>query len=444
MHTVSCSKLFQYITLFAFATFFLTNCDLFNPDEEENPVPFVANFTDDWLSEDAEGFIVISDINGQTLNATTWSGNTRIEFDPISDSRIIVTTGTRDEYSNTVYMTSNCYVKPGEWTWKGILQTEYLGYVTLNLINIPNGLIDGKFSGIYQTIGINEYSSSVLFPLYGENEYLYLSCVLQDESEAYLLVESIVPGSTVTVDLNNLADPTNSETNFHQSTNQFYVRYAGYHVPGQYYNGSYPIDSHEEYGTENADGIGFNHAVETTHYFFEFIDFDSPNHWTGDYWSFYHYGPIPSSTSKINADFSIINSQPDSFQIDITGTVDNVLSNWVWGGYGGYNQVKWRVFTNPNFTNLALPRMPDSIAISFDLPYSIEFQLENVQIMDYPDLTNHEEVLETLFQSEDYFFNIATDGVRIRTKQNESFTGRNNNGKISNFQKQNDIMFPTP
>ena len=444
MQTQSHSKFYPYTTLLLCTVFFLTSCDLLNSDEdEEKDTPFVANFTNDWLPEDAEGFIVISDMQGQALDAATWSGNTRIEFEPVSDSRIIVTTGTRNAYSSTVYMTSNCYVKPGEWTWKGKPQPEFLGYVTLNLINIPAGLIHGWISGIDHVTWINEYSSMVNFPLHTENEYLYLSCTLQDESEVYLLVENIVPGSSVTVDLNDLTDPTNSGINFHQSIDQFYVRYAGYHVPGSYYNGSYPIDSHEEFGTESADGISFNHALETTHFFFEFIIFDSPDHWYGDYWSFYDYGPIPSNTRKINADFTIVNSQPDNFQIDITGTADNVLSNWV--GYDGWNQVRWRFFTNPDYTAFALPQMPDSIAIAFDLPYSAQFSLQDVEIMDYPDLDSHEEVLETLFQSDDYFFNIATGGVRIRTKQNDDLAQSNfSPANTPYIVKQIDPMIPVP
>ena len=89
--------------------------------------------------------------------------------------------------------------------------------------------------------------------------------------------------------------------------------------------------------------------------------------------------------------------------------------------------------------------MPDSIAIAFDLPYTAQFLLEDVEIMDYPDLDSHEEVIETLFQSDDYFFNIATEGVIIRTKQNNSFAGSNiNDANTSNVLKQNDPMIPIP
>ncbi len=445
MQTQSYSKFYLYATLLICVVFFLASCNLLNSDEdEEKDTPFVANFTNDWLPEDAEGFIVISDLQGQTLDAATWSGNTRIEFEPISDSRIIVTTGTRDAYSSTVYMTSNCYVKPGEWTWKGKPQSTFLGHVTLNFVNIPSNLAGGWLSGLHYQIDVYNFSSEINFPQYAEQDFLYLCCGLDDGSEVYLLVEDIAHGNTVTVDLGNLSTTKTTFINFHQTTSQYYINWQGYQTPGEYYQGSFPLLEHEEFGDNDWNNdISFCHAVETTHFLTEFINFDGPEHWNGDYWSFYDYGPIPSSTRKINADFTLVNSQPDSFQIDITGTADNVLSNWV--SYDGWNQVRWRVFTNPDYAAFALPRMPDSIAIAFDLPYTAQFSLEDIEIMDYPDLDSHEEVIETLFQSDDYFFNIASKGVRIRTKQNNDSAQSNfSPTNTPNILKQKDPMIPIP
>ena len=409
---------------------------------------FIANFTQDWLPENAgEGFIVISDISGAALASATWSGNSRIEFSPPPDmnekpSRIIVTIGTRDPYYNTVYMTSNCYVKPGEWTWKGKPQFEYQGSATLQFTNDPGGSGWCLVSGQNRFQIMNLPPQDISFPLYNAEDDLYFM-MSPDEGQSYLWIEDIVPGEIRSVDLANLSGIFNSSDFTFPLSSHFFFHVLGYHIPGEYYNRYFYLLDHEMFGEEAMSSFSVTYPVEISDVRTQFVIFDSPDHWNGDYWSFYHYGDVPTNYEQINADFTIVNSQPDSFQIDITGTTDNVLSNWV--GYSGWNQVRWRVFTNPNYTAFALPRMPDSIAISYDLPYSIQFSLEDVEIMDYPDLDNHEEVIETLFQSDDYFFNIATDGVLIRTKQNNSFARSIiDDANTSNSLKQYDPMIPIP
>ena len=77
----------------------------------------------------------------------------------------------------------------------------------------------------YQTF--DTFPSYLHFPLYGENDYLYLvSCI--NESETYLLVDDFTPGDTVTVDLANLSNPRTSGINFHLSTDQYLVSFNGY------------------------------------------------------------------------------------------------------------------------------------------------------------------------------------------------------------------------
>ena len=338
-------------------------------------------------------------------------------------------------------MTSNCYVKPGEWTWKGKPHFEYEGSATLQFTNEP------QETGWYLISGHDHYEISDMpvqnhyFPLSVTEDDLYFM-ISPDEGQSYLWIQDIIPGETRTVNLTNLKSPHSADFSMPLSSH-FFTYFLGYQTVGKYYDRSFYLGSHEMFGEEAVTSHGVTYPVETTDIRTQIVIFDGPDHWAGDYWSFYRYGQVPSAYEQINADFTIVNSQPDSFQIDITGAVDNVLSNWV--GYSGWTQVRWRVFTNPNYTTFALPRMPDSIAISYDLPHSVQFSLKNVEIMDYPDLDSHEEVIETLFQSDDYFFDIATDGVLIRTKQdNDSAQSNSSATNTPKILKQNDPMIPIP
>ena len=418
-----------------------------NPEDEEKGgiLPFTANFTNDWLREDAEGFIVLSDTLGQVLAATTWNGNTRIEFDPTPHPRIIVTTGTRNIGSSRINLTTNAYVLPGEWTWKGVPDRSISGYTTLKFINQPTYEFWGAwFAGIDQERRVYNLSYDVRFPVVGEQDYLHFYILPKNDDWLYLLVDDFSVDSTTIVDLSALKRAQHTDIDFHLSTYRCYIDWKGFPTPGEYYQGSIPLPffGHEGYGDEWFNSFSLAHASELTNYRTEFIHFDGSEYWSGDYWSFYDYGPVPSTTAKINADFEIIGSQPDGFHLEITGAVDNVKSYW--RGYGDNAYSIWRVFNHPSFSNFALPQMPDSIIQQFELPEISSYSLAYAEIMDYPDLDSHEEVIETLFQSEDYFFNIATGGVRSRTKQNRGLSKKPADVVMFRDEKSYDPMLPTP
>jgi hypothetical protein len=416
--------------LCTFAVLVAGGCDLLSLDEEDvEEVHFVAHFTEDWLPEDAEGFIVISDLKGKALASATWTGNERIGFKLELEkgdkpARLIVTTGVRYPYYGQVYLTSNCNVLPGDWTWRGKPQLEYEGDATLQFSNPPSG------GGWYRVSGLN-YSTSGDLPVQIHIHRLYVTqddlCFMLYPDEGAtrsLWINAIRPWETRTVDLNNLEPAVEEVVQLPRTSSHFLIDFRGYPTLGKYYQGAYYLDSHEMWGEESLFDFGFTHPQEMTAFRTLIVLFDSPDHWDGDYWYYARYGAAPSSTTTINADFAIESSRADNFEIDITGRVDNVLSNW--SGRYQYDGMRWQVYTHPDYIRFALPEMPDHIRDEFNLPYAIQFVLDDVQIMDYPDLDSHEEVIETLFQSDDYFFNIASSGVLIRTRQNGGLAKDNN------------------
>ena len=107
--------------------------------------------------------------------------------------------------------------------------------------------------------------------------------------------------------------------------------------------------------------------------------------------------------------------------------------------------MSWYVYTHPNYTSFALPEMPDSIREDFNLPYNIQYMLEGVEILDYPDLEGYEEVIETVFQSNDDFYNLASGGVMVRVRQTGSLSkGYNRVTGKSGHQGWRDPMDPIP
>jgi hypothetical protein len=423
------------IIFFILLSSIILNCEVDDSSIVES-VYFVANFTNDWIESDTDGFIVITDLEGNIMAFSKFNGNTQIAFDNEFTMRIIVTTGIKHPDNNSVYLTSNCYVNPGEWTWKGLPKIEYKGDVNLQFINEPAGLDWFLISGQNHSSVLSELTEEITFPLFVSEDDLYLFWAW--DNPRYLWIENVSPGEIHSVDLSNLKTTTYSETDLPDGTSHFLIQFYGHHIPGEFYQGSYYIDSHEMFGEESMSSYNVQHPIETTDFTTMIYIFDSPDHWNGDYWTNFNFGPVPSSYQNIEADFTIVNAQPDSINIDIESTVDNVLLNWV--AYHDSTEILWRVFTHPEFTDFKLPRLPENISALFNLPNNQLFTLKNVQIMDYPDLENHDEVIKTLFQSEDYFFNIANKGVKIRTKQN------NNYKKIdeANLLKHNDPMLPIP
>jgi|TARA_Y100000310_G_scaffold228825_1_gene231157 hypothetical protein len=373
-------------------------------------VLLTASFINNWLCDSCgEGILFYSDMEGNLLWSGTWTGNESIQVLPTEDNpnfpeRVMVTTINDDGYNN-VYITTNMYVKPESWTWKGVSyrNIENQGDVTLDLHNIPNHqgyLVASKWNRRSSNGTIyNGYTKS----LYETNDDLYIRLNTNNSGPQYLWVENVTPGQTVNIDLSNMANLISKTITFPMNfaNISFYIR--GLFDQG-YYDGYYQIENTwgDQWDQENNTYT----AYYPTSLFSDFrtvVYMNEEDYPTFNWWGYWKIGDqIPDAMQKMNADFEFISTSPDNFEIQITGEYNSTGSGWSFDD--GNNIYNWAVYGEiqsyelPNFPIIATQKYPGIDNHSF--------ALENTLIAYRPDIEDNDELMQILFQSDYYYYDV--------------------------------------
>lgn len=225
-------------------------------------------------------------------------------------------------------------------------------------------------------------------------------------------------GGYYQVDLSQIAITNSISINLPYFTG-FSAYLYGYPNPGSHYTGRYRLD--RIWSPDSmANAISLKYPPESfTDYrtsIFMFEDYSNIGFW--DFWYQTTYGDIPNSFEKINGDFQFINYSPNDFHIDVTGIFDEIRSVW---NYTDINEVgySWYVYgpaylsqySLPSFSNLVNQYYPNIDKSSFIIGYS--------DLIDHSQLGSYEDILNILFKSPDYFYNVVDD-FRARVKAPDS------------------------
>ncbi len=388
-----------------------------NPDNDEPDFLFKANFVQDWLSPHAgEAMIFISDNDGIILSEMTWTGNDSFEMQAIvapieyPDS-INITTVYFDPYENRFFLTTNLSIPVGsEWTFKGFKKPENVTLNEVNFIfeNVPDhkGYVvsdlwnskanEGSMAQPF-SFNLSESPTSVFLKMntvsYGLR-YTWFNNVTEGTRNEDLSV-SILKESTVhSIDLNGIS--SGLEASLH-----------GYSNSGQHTKGSYRLDVVNDNVNTFQTALFAYPGNEFTDYrtLLRFYDDFS----AASYWTQVTYGPIPGDFIKMNADFDIVNSSINNFEIAALGEFTQTKS--VWSDEKNNN---WTVYGKRSITKYQLPVLSAYLSGKFNIERSL-FKIQEVELIHFPALETHEDVLEVLFNSSDYLYDVV-DVVRYRTK----------------------------
>ncbi|NOZ74163.1 MAG: hypothetical protein GXO90_02135 [FCB group bacterium] len=406
-----------------------------------------TNFTNDWLCpECGEGIIFISDTAGNVIAEAAWSGNASFDIEAPSNitsfpDKISVTTVTSDGRGN-VTITTNLNIPVGfSWTWKGLPFPDWenpVGTAELNFQNIPDhsGYI---VSSLWNSRGSNSGTlySTYSFDIYESPVDIYVKLNTSNAGPQFLWITDVADGS-YQVDLANLSSTSTKTIDFSSPVLRFYKYLYGYPVPGSHYTGRYRLDRESGRDT-TVTAVNVHYPPSTfTDFRTSLYLYDADESY--DFWYQTTYGDIPNTFTKIAADFDYIEVSVDNFHVQPTGTFDQIRSRWKFDD--GTNGASWYVYGASDLVQYALPPLPNSVVLKYPFLDRESFELQYADIIDFSGLSSYEEILEVVFNSPDYFYDVVNE-LRTRVKYYEStvtLQRTRNSGKA--FETQNDYELP--
>jgi len=386
-------------------------------------VLFTANFTNGWLDDGGEGYIhgwpieggegiiFISDPDGNVLTDATWTGDASIEFElPLTPfpEKISVTTITTNYRGDSIITTHLDVPVGSSWTWKGINRPAGNDWfeVEFDFQNIP-GHDRYSISSLWYTTSYASYNlvTPLTYYIYKDPVDVLVRLNTTESGIKYLWLDN-VGGGNYQVDLSNL-QPANTARLSPSDIEPIGFELRGYPIPGSHHTGDYYLASTTEL-VSPAEWILVPYPPSL------FTDYKT--HYSID-GGFYQtiFGEIPSSFTKIDADFDLVNSSPDDFQLETVGTFDQIRSSWIFFECYYDYFILWDVNGPADLTQYSLPTLPNSF-FQNNHPYTqsnygadkISLQLTEVEIIDHSELSSYEELLDVL-SSSDYFDDVVSD-----------------------------------
>ncbi|MCF8437067.1 MAG: hypothetical protein K9G57_09480 [Ignavibacteriales bacterium] len=396
---------------------------------------FKATFKDNWLTpENGQAIIFISDMDGNVLAEKTWSGNDSFEMfinDGLSKivsgdiTKISVTTVIGNSQSSTISTDMNIPVG-SSWTWKSYPTADYNTQynVKLDFQNVPEHAgytISTKWNSRSSNYGKLTLPLDYLFYESPQNFYLRLNTV--NNGVKYLWLYDVAPG-TRQDNLQNMQTASSKTVYLPGNSTDFTKYLYGFTVPGRRYEGNYRLD----YGYDNENSASSINLYYPESSFSEYRTsiyyYDENNN---DYfWYQSVYGDIPNTFRKINADFEFISTSIDNFEISASGDFIQNRSSWT-NNNGSY----WFIYNDNTITKYKLPKLPNSVMQKLYITRE-SFILRYADLIDHSELSSNSEIIDILFNSDNYFYDVVND-FRSRTKY------YNNGGLLKQSNKNEDI-----
>lgn len=385
---------------------------------------FKATFTDGWLQpNDGEGVIFLSDENGNVLAERTWLGNDSFEMElnegiDTQPQTINVTTVIKRSNSDRHTITTNMGIPAGtSWTWKGFPSSN------IDFDNPPYNL-DPDFQNVPDHDGYaiaSKWNSKVYyrytlpssdFPFYESPMDIYIKLNTTNSGVKYYWLNNVVDGSR-TVDLSNMSSASSKTINLNGNQEGYRQYLYGIVNPGQRYHGRYYLDYGRDYNPTNSFQVYYPPSTftdfRTSIYYYDELGVSE--------WYQSTYGDIPSTFTKINADFEFEHTSIDNFEISVTGDYTEISSIWRTDNYD-----YWYVYGDKDDTKYILPELPNSVTQLFDID-RFSFRLWLADLLYWPEITSYNDVIDILFNSSDYFYDVVNE-LRSFTRYNQDDLGK--------------------
>ncbi len=387
---------------------------------------FKANFQNGWMDSLEKAFIYISDLNGNVWGESEITSSTQtVTFDIPSEfmlypERISVTTVVKN--GTNCYIESNMDIPIGTtWTFKVYPSDQlmdYKGDVTFNFNNVPahKGYLVSSLWNYYTSSTETIYNPYV-YDIYTNPVDVYIMIDTDASGPQYMWLYNASPGS-YSVDMSNLANPETATVNFTSGTDGVRARLYGIATAGNRYSGDFCVDRYNEFGSLT-ESIEFSYPPDRfTDFCTSLYDYDSFTN-NVSAWCQLTYGEIPTAFDRVNADFEFITTQPDNFEIQTSGSFDEIYSRWYEYDIGTDCDFYWDVYAPPELTSYQLPGFSSLVSNYLSSVSANDFELTHADVTDYMQIDSFQQQLDIYFSESDYLFNVIP-GYRMRAKYIDS------------------------
>lgn len=387
------------------------------PDSEEPDYLFKATFTNDWLQAGSgQAIIFLSDNDGNVLAEKTWSGNTSFEMYPDDNlsktavrdiSTINVTTVVRSSTGDRVSLSTNMDIPVGSsWTFKGVPTVDYNSppySVELDFENVPAYenyyIISSKWDYRFSTS--SNLDTPFNFDFFESPMDIYVKLNTANDGVKYLWLDNVVSGSRQD-DLSNMNPAASKQISLPQNYG-YRKQLYGFPVAGDRYEGRYLLDYGRDYNPTNLIEVYYPGQYYTDYRTVITLMAEGRD----EEWYESTYGEIPNVFTKVDATLNYVSTSVDDFDISASGDYIETLSIWT----SENMQHFWYVYSDKNDVKYKLPQLPNSVIQLFSLDRN-SFELWLVDLIKQRGLASYSEILSTLFESNDYFYNVVDHYAR--------------------------------
>jgi len=380
---------------------------------------FSATFHEEY-DPTVKSFVYISDSLGSVIADTSFYGSGSFVFSKkytlgTAPEKIGVTTVTyypepEDEYS----FTTNLGVDVGSdfHYYNPYFDSEVIGQSSYSFINIPSSYYKIMVYSKGNYSRFNTYSESDEFSLdhYYDNEDVLLMLFFDDGTAGYLVVENVQIGSSHIIDLSTLQTAVHSEINNNTGINNNGLSVYGHNDGESYISNNRIARLVPGWGLNkmwNDDGnfiINYPSLDITPNFRFDAYVGSSYQEPGGKQYRQTTTGSLPSSIEKIDADFDVISSDPNNFQISHTGSFDQ----WSVSLEHTSIHAQWDIYNSSTVSTMILPSIPASVSDEYPALNNPSFYLKDITLTDWMCAETYKEWVELLHSSDGYYLDFCS------------------------------------
>jgi len=380
-----------------FFTFLLFLCSCKKSTEQNDPVEdnglFRASITNNWPQEaGGQGIMFISEMNGDLIEAKTWSGDSELKFDPPASMEelpdfISVTTAIQyddDEIELETFLKVPVSYK---WIYEGGVWTG--SEITLEFQNVPSepGYLVASTLGDGGDIELEDIMSGDQEDFYYLQGDIYILVYLESIGAKYRWFTDVQPGETHVIDLSTITQPAQKSTiTLPYTAGGYRTSLIGY---PEGLDEGYDLDDHSSSDYVSSFEINYpSDAFSKYRTRVRYYDEDTRD----NYYQYIKFGEIPTSCAQPTFDFLLLSISPINFSISTSGVFDRISSRWEYE-WDEWVEFEWIINGPPDMTNYELPDLPEIIKTSYEGIEKTSFNLDRVYIRDWSSRESYSDIL---------------------------------------------------
>ncbi|MCX6248223.1 MAG: hypothetical protein NTW10_10850 [Bacteroidetes bacterium] len=393
---------------------------------------FSATF-DNYFNPGETGIMIfLSDLSGNLLAQASIEGQYHVNLYPAYGTSFpdlfvetLVYTGPESGGKSTVYLYSYLQVKAADWIWT-TFESGNADTANLSFSGIPPQT-GYSVSSKSQWIHGGVLPSSVAVNLWSIPDNIYILLNTSANGYRYKWLTGVGNSGNYPVNLSSTSAALTTTIPI-PLTSSYYWQLSGYLPSGEHAKGYYTLDSGDHSGSY-ADSITL-HYPETLFadydFFINTIDPSDPH----KEWYQYNFGTIPSRIDHLDGSITVLDSLPDHFRVQTTGTYDRLGSSWLYNPTGAY-RYEWNVYGSPTATSFVFPKLPATLVTNFPGLNSDSLKLSSVEIKDFTGISSYADLIVKMFESGKYIANIVPKYSALVYHYSGSKTGIKRSGKKS-------------